>query len=66
MKSKIMLYLGTAAALTGTCLADAADVTGAVSGIAADASTGVTAGVTIGAIVFGARVVWGAIKSMAH
>lgn len=46
-------------------MADAADVTTAITGVAGDAGTGVTAGVTIGAVVFGAKVVWGAIKSMA-
>lgn len=57
--------------LACTCLGahaagNASDVTSAISGVAADASTGVTAGVTIGAVVFGGKVVWGAIKSMAH
>ncbi|MEK7950397.1 hypothetical protein [Luteolibacter soli] len=52
-------------AATGVSHAAAADVIDAVDGLSGDASLGVTAGVTIGAVVFGAKVVWGAIKSMA-
>ncbi|MEO6475034.1 hypothetical protein [Luteolibacter sp.] len=46
--------------------AGATAVTSAVSGLAADAGTGVGAGILIGVVVFGARVVWRAVKSMAH
>jgi len=61
-----LAFAGVAvAASAATASAAAADVIDAVDGLSADASLGVTAGVTIGAVVFGAKVVWGAIKSMA-
>lgn len=67
MKNRILLpVLGVSVALVGAASAAATDVTSAITGVAGDASDGVTAGVTIGAVVFGARVVWGAIKSLAH
>lgn len=62
---KTLIVLGLAALGTSAAMADATDVTSAITGVAGDASDGVTAGVAIGAVVFGARVVWGAIKSMA-
>lgn len=67
MKKKIVTALAASALLAGnTFAAGAADVTDAIDGITADASAGVIAGVTIGAILFGARVVWRAVKSMAR
>lgn len=66
MKKFILITLALAAASAVPAMAAATDVTNAITGLDADASTGVGAGVTIGAVVFGARVVWGAIKSMAH
>jgi hypothetical protein len=66
VKKKLLLAGSVLAATVVPSMAAATDVTTAISGVAGDASTGVTAGVTIGAVVFGARVVWGAIKSMAH
>jgi hypothetical protein len=62
-KSALVVIALGASVAPGLC--DAAAVTSAITGVAADAGTGVTAGVTIGAVVFGARVVWSAIKSMA-
>jgi len=61
-------YVAIAAALTTLAHAGpAADaVEDAVTGISTDAGLGVVAGLTIGAVIFGARVVWGAVKSMAH
>ena len=64
-KSIVATVIGATAVLAGPAMADATIVTGAISEVAGDAGTGVTAGVGIGAVVFGARVVWGAIKSMA-
>jgi hypothetical protein len=66
MKNKLIATGAVLAATIVPSMAAATDVTTAISGVAGDASSGVTAGVTIGAVVFGARVVWGAIKSMAH
>jgi len=66
MKKKLLLAGAVIAATIVPSMAAATDVTSAITGVAGDASDGVTAGVTIGAVVFGARVVWGAIKSMAH
>lgn len=66
MKKKLIATGAVIAATIVPSMAAATDVTSAISGVATDAGTGVTAGVTIGAVVFGARVVWGAIKSMAH
>lgn len=45
--------------------AAAADITTAVSGIAADVGTGLAAGVAIGAVFLGGRLVWRAIKGVA-
>jgi len=66
VKKKLLLAGAVLAATVIPSMAAATDVTSAISGVASDAGDGVTAGVTIGAVVFGARVVWGAIKSMAH
>ncbi|RYD43248.1 MAG: hypothetical protein EOP85_10360 [Verrucomicrobiaceae bacterium] len=60
--------LPVALVLIGTAVssqAAAADVIDAIDGLSTEAGSGVTAGVTIGAVVFGAKVVWGAIKSLA-
>lgn len=64
-KRNVGLVAAVLGASAGAAFADATTVTSAISTVAADAGTGVTAGVTIGAVVFGAKVVWGAIKSMA-
>ena len=66
IKSKLGVAALAGAGMIAPSFGAAADVTSAITGVAADASLGVTAGVTIGAVVFGARVVWVAIKSMAH
>jgi hypothetical protein len=69
MKSKKSNYLFAAVSLApvmiGSAFADASTVTNAVTGLTADASAGVAAGLGIGVILFGARVVWRAVKGMA-
>jgi hypothetical protein len=69
MKSKLSKYAFAAAtiapALVGTTFADASTVTDAVNGLASDASAGVAAGLAVGVVLFGARVVWRAVKGMA-
>lgn len=65
MKKLFIPVLATLAVTTLGASAAAADVIDAIDGLGVDVSSGVTAGVTLGAIVFGAKVVWGAIKSLA-
>lgn len=64
MKKKLLATGGLFAASVVPSMAAAADVTGAVSGLAADASTGVVAGLGIGVVLFGAKVVWRGVKGM--
>lgn len=65
MKRYLLPILTVAALSTVSASAAAADVIDAIDGLSTEAGSGVTAGVTIGAVVFGAKVVWGAIKSLA-
>jgi len=66
---KTAIVAGTTVAVTGAAMADGGSggtsVISGVSGIASDAALGVGAGIAIGVVLFGARVVWRAVKGMA-
>lgn len=65
-KAKTLGTVGAVSALLATpTFAAAGDITSAVSGIAADVGTGLAAGVAIGAVFLGGRLVWRAIKGVA-
>jgi len=63
--NKLMLAAAIVPALIGSAMADGDPVVSAVSGVTAQAGQGVAAGIGIGVVLFGARVVWRAIKGMA-
>ena len=65
-KSALVPTVAVLGSTMAGAFADASVITDAVETIATDAGTGVGAGILIGVVVFGARVVWRAVKSMAH